>query len=52
MPIVLEVDSKEFDSVPEFDRVVRIAEDEISGAVGKETLQRVEIEGSVWPLHG
>ncbi len=51
MPIVLEVDSKEFDPVPEFYRVVRIAENEIRGPIGQEVGQRVEIESSSWPLY-
>jgi len=51
MPIVLEIDSKEFDAVPEFYRIIWIAEDEISGMVGEQVRQRIEIEGSVWPLH-
>ena len=51
MPIVLEIDSKEFDAVPEFYRVVWIAEDEISGMVGEEVSQRVEIKRYVRPLY-
>ncbi len=51
MPIVLEVDSKELDSVSEFYGVVRIAKDKIGRAVGKKVVERVEIERSGRPLY-